>query len=81
MLERVPKTYESQANFPVNECQNYLLIMHFWNKNIKRDFRCSAIEVSCLKMASNEFKSLRKTFGIKIMSFSPVLETLSHYCM
>ena len=41
----------------------------------------TAAEVSYLKMASSEFKSLRKTFGIKIMSFSPVLETLSHYCM
>lgn len=75
--EWVPKTYDSQAHFPVNEWQNSLLIMHFWNKTVKRDFRCSAVKVSCLKMTSNEFKSLRKTFGIKIMSFSPVLETLS----
>ena len=41
----------------------------------------AAAEVSYLKVASSEFKSLRKTLGIKIMSFSPVLETLSHYCM
>ena len=29
------------------------------------------IEVSCLKMISNEFKSLRKTFSIKIMTVFP----------
>ena len=51
--ERAPKTYDSQANSPVNEWQNSLLIMHFWNENVKRDFCCSAVEVSCLKMASD----------------------------
>ena len=69
MLERVPKTYDSQANFPVNEWQNYLLIMHFWNENVKRDFRCSAIEVSCLKMASNNLKDLEKPLILKSWVF------------
>ena len=78
--ERTPKTYDSQANFMVNEWQNSLLFA-LWNENVKQDFRCSAVEVTCLKMASNKFKSLRKTFGVKIMSFSPVLEMLSHYWM
>jgi len=45
------------------------------------DFRCSAVEVSCLKMALNEFNSLRKTFGIDIMNFSPSLEMFGHYCV
>ena len=45
------------------------------------DFRCSAVEVSRLNMASNEFDSLRKTFDIKIMTFPPALETLGRYCM
>ena len=40
------------------------------------DFRCSAVEVSHLKMASNELNSLRKTFSINIMTFSLALETL-----
>ena len=45
------------------------------------DFRCSAVEVSCLKMALNEFNSLRKTFSIEIMTFSLALEMFGHYCM
>ena len=45
------------------------------------DFHCSALEVSRLKMALIEFNSLRKTFDIKIMTFSPVLEMLGHFCM
>ena len=32
-------------------------------------------------MALNEFNSLRKTFDIKIMTFSPALETLGCYYM
>ena len=45
------------------------------------DFRCSTAEVSRLKMASNEFNSLRKTFDNKIMTFPSALETLGRYCM
>ena len=50
------------------------------------DFRCSgslsgSVEVSRLKMASNKFNSLWKTFNIKIMTFSPVLKMLGRYCM
>ena len=44
------------------------------------DFRCRAVEVSRLKMASNEFNSLRKTDN-KIMTFPSALETLGRYCM
>ena len=44
-------------------------------------FRCSAVQVSRLKMSSNEFNSLRKTFDIKIMTFPPALETLGRNCM
>ena len=40
------------------------------------DFRCRAVEVSCLKMALNEFNSVRKTFDNKILTFPSVLETL-----
>ena len=34
------------------------------------EFCWSAVEVSCLKMVSNEFNSLRKTLDIKIESYS-----------
>ena len=40
-----------------------------------------SVEVSRLKMVSNEFNSLWKTFDIKIMSFFPVLKMLGRYCM
>ena len=45
------------------------------------DFRCGAVEVSRLKMASNEFNSLRETFDNKIMTFPSALETVGCYCM
>ena len=45
------------------------------------DFRCGAVEVSCLKMSLDEFNSLRKTSSIKTKTFSPALETLGYYCM
>jgi len=51
------------------------LEIHFYN------FCCSAVEVSRLKMALNEFNSLRKTSSIKTMTFLPALETLGCYCM
>ena len=42
-------------------------------------FHCSAVEVSCLKMVSNEFNSLSKTFAIKIVTFPSTLEMLGYY--
>ena len=39
--EQAFKTYNSQANFLVNEWKNSLLIMYFWNEHVKRDFCCS----------------------------------------
>ena len=39
--EQAFKTYNSQANFLVNEWKNSLLIICFWNEHVKRDFRCS----------------------------------------
>ena len=45
------------------------------------DFCCRAVEVSHLKMASNEFNSLRKTSDNKIMTFPSALETVGCYCM
>ena len=44
-------------------------------------FHCSVVEVSYLKMVSNEFNSLQNTFAIKIMTFPSALEMLGHYYM
>jgi len=45
------------------------------------DFCCRAVEVSRVKMASNEFNSLRKTFADKIVTFPSALEMVGCYCM
>ena len=88
----------------MNKQRNSLLILHFWNENVKSlvvsrkqkkifppikgkacleisfcYFHCSAVEVSCLKMVSNEFNSLSKTFAIKIVTFPSTLEMLGYY--
>ena len=46
-----------------------------------RDFSCRAVGVSRLKMALNEFYSLRKNFDNKITTFPSALDTLGRYCM
>ena len=86
----------------MNGRQNSLLILPFWNENVKRlvigrrqkifppingkqtstcleirlwlPLRCSW--PSRLKMASNDCNSLRKTLGIKIMTFLPALKNV-----
>ena len=44
------------------------------------DFRCSAVEVPCLKWHRMNLIGLCKTFSIKVMTFTPVLETFGCYC-
>ena len=73
MLDRSP---QAKTFPPIKGKQALCLQIRFC------DFRCSAVEVSRLKMASNEFNSLRKTFDNKIMTFpSSAVETLGRYCM
>ena len=42
------------------------------------DFCCRVVEVSRLKMASNEYNSLWKNFDNKIMAFPSTFKTLGH---